>query len=251
LLKQDITDTAVVELMMRTYEAQQELSKGVTRLRELVATHPSSAPLQHLLGQWYARIGSVAEAQRAYQGAASSDQHFVPADLSLAQIDINGGRYDAARQRLGVLVATDPKNIAALLLSARNEQAAGSRSAAIASYRAVLNLDQSNLIALNNLANALAADDPDEAFKLAQKAAEMAPDSPNVQDTMGWVYYRKGLYSTAVRYLKAAVDKETTPRRQFHLGMTYLKVGDQSAGQKMVREALQKDPNLAKTEQGW
>jgi hypothetical protein len=33
--------------------------------------------------------------------------------------------------------------------------------------------------------------------------------------------------------------------------MSYLKIGDQITGQTIVREALLKDPNLVKTEQGW
>jgi Tfp pilus assembly protein PilF len=101
------------------------------------------------------------------------------------------------------------------------------------------------------VAYALAADNPDEALPFAQRAAEMAPDSPTVQDTLGWIYYRKGLYSMAVRYLKTAVDRDATPQRQFHLGMSYLKEGNQAAGQKIVRDALLKDPSLTKTEQGW
>jgi Tfp pilus assembly protein PilF len=121
----------------------------------------------------------------------------------------------------------------------------------VASYRSVLNIDPSNLIALNNLSYALARENPDEALTLAQHAAEIAPDSPTVQDTLGWIYYRKGLYSMAVRYLETAVNKDATPQRQFHLGVSYLKAGNQAAGQKIVREALQKDPNLVKTEQGW
>jgi Tfp pilus assembly protein PilF len=166
-------------------------------------------------------------------------------------MEIADGRNAEALNRLGEVVTADPKNVGALLLSARAQGAVGAHASEVASYRMVLNVDQSNLIALNNLAYVLAADDPDEALKLAQQAAEMAPDSPNVQDTLGWVYYRKGLYSMAVRYLKTAVDKESTPRRQFHLGMSYLKVGDQLTGQKIVRDALAKDPTLAKTEQGW
>ena len=92
---------------------------------------------------------------------------------------------------------------------------------------------------------------PDQALTLAQRATELAPEDPGVQDTLGWIYYRKGLYSMAVRYLKTAVEKGPNPRRQFHLGMSYLKVGNQATGQRIVLEALQKDPNLAKTEQGW
>lgn len=251
LLKRDVADVRVAQLLMETYAAQQDVAKGLDRLKELVAAHPNSAPLQHLLGEWYSRSGNLAGSQKAFEAAKAADQHFVPADLSLAEIDIREGRNDAARRRLGPVITANPRNVAALLLSARAEEAAGDHASVIARYRAVLNADSSNLIALNNLAYVLAADNPDEALKFAQQAAEKAPDSPFVQDTLGWIYYRKGLYTMAVRYLKNAVDKESTPRRQFHLGMSYLKVGDQLTGQKIVREALQKDPNLAKTEQGW
>jgi tetratricopeptide (TPR) repeat protein len=251
LLKRDVTDARVVELLMETYAAQQQVPKGVAKLKELVAAHPQSAPLQNLVGQWSRRAGDTAAARKAFESAKAADPHFVPADLSLAEMEIAEGRDAEALHRLNEVVTTDPKNVDALLLSAHAQEVVGAHAAEVASYRAVLNLEQSNLIALNNLAYVLAPDDPDEALKLAQQAAEMAPDSPNVQDTLGWIYYRKGLYSMAVRYLKTAVDKESTPRRQFHLGMSYLKTGDQLNGQKIVRDALAKDPTLAKTEQGW
>jgi len=251
LLKQNVTDVRVAELLVETYAGEQQVPKGVERLRELVAAHPQSAPLYQLLGQWSKRAGDTAAARKAFEGAKTADPHFMPADLSLAEMEIENGQDAAALHRLGEVVTADPKNVGALLLSARAQEAVGAHTAEVATYRMVLSVDQSNLIALNNLAYVLAADDPDEALKLAQQAAEKAPDSPNVQDTLGWIYYRKGLYSMAVRYLKTAVDKETTPRRQFHLGMSYLKVGDQMTGQKIVRDALQKDPTLAKTEQGW
>ena len=251
LLKSGVTDTRVLQLMMQSYAEQKALAKGLTRLREVAVAQPASAPLQYLLGQWESRSGNAVEAQKAFESAKAADSHFLAADLSLAEIDVQSARYDAARQRLGSVIGANPKNIPALLLSARAEDAAGDRSTAISRYRAVLSLDGSNLIGLNNLAYLLAQENPDEALKLAQQAAELAPDSPNVQDTLGWIYYRRGLYSMAVRHLKTAVDKEATPRRQFHLGMSYLKIGDHANGQRIVAEALTKDPNLAKTEQGW
>ena len=66
-------------------------------------------------------------------------------------------------------------------------------------------MDATNVIALNNLAYLLARDNPDEAVKLAQQAVELAPENADVQDTLGWVYYRKGLYSAALPYLQAAL----------------------------------------------
>jgi len=251
LLRRDVTDANVIQLLMQTYVDKQELAKGVDRLREIAASKPRSASLQTLLGEWYNRAGNPAAARKAFESAKAADPKFAPADLALAEMDLGEGHNELARERLRAVIASDPKNVPALLMAARADDAAGDRAAVIARYRAVLDLDRSNLIAMNNLAYSLAADDPDQALKLAQQAAETAPDSPNVQDTLGWIYYHKGLYSMAVRYLKNAVDKEANPRRQFHLGMSYLKMGDQTTGQKIVREALQKDPNLAKTEQGW
>jgi Tfp pilus assembly protein PilF len=80
---------------------------------------------------------------------------------------------------------------------------------------------------------------------------ELAPDSAMVQDTLGWIYYRKGVYETAVQYLQSAVTKEPTPRRQFHLALSYIKHGDKVRGRDLMQSALAKDPNLPKSEQGW
>jgi len=138
-----------------------------------------------------------------------------------------------------------------LLLLAGVEASAGNRSGAISRYRSVLDLDASNIMALNNLANLMALQDSAEALKMAQQALELAPDNAAVQDTLGWVYYRKGAYQTAIEYLKLAVSREPTPVRQFHLGMSYLKFGDRTTGNKLVTEAIRRDPDLPKNEQAW
>ena len=78
-----------------------------------------------------------------------------------------------------------------------------------------------------------------------------APDNATVQDTLGWIYYRKAIFSTAVSYLETAVKKEPTPRRQFHLAMSYLKSGRRDQGEKTLQLALQQDPKLPVTEKGW
>jgi tetratricopeptide (TPR) repeat protein len=251
VLARDDTDANALNLMMQVYEAQHEVLRGTDRLKELAATHPGSALHQTVLGRWYRRRNNVTDARKAFEAAKLADPHYVPADLSLAEMDIREGHGDAARKRLDGLVKTNPANVSVLLLSARADEQWGDTQAAIARYRGVINLDRTNPIALNNLAYLLVPSDPDEALKYAQQAVELAPGEASFQDTLGWIYYRKGLSTMAVQHLKAAVDKESTPRRQFHLGMSYLKIGDQANGQKLVREALAKDPSLAKTEQGW
>jgi Tfp pilus assembly protein PilF len=51
--------------------------------------------------------------------------------------------------------------------------------------------------------------------------------------------------------LQLALQNAPTPVRKFHLGMTYLKTGEDRLGKEMVRAALLQDPNLVKTERGW
>ena len=89
------------------------------------------------------------------------------------------------------MIKSDPRNVAALGMAATLELARGNQPTAIQRYRAILDIDRSNVTAMNNLAYLIALKDPDEALKLAQQAVELAPNDASVRDTMGWVYYRK------------------------------------------------------------
>jgi Tfp pilus assembly protein PilF len=109
--------------------------------------------------------------------------------------------------------------------------------------------DESNVDAMNNLAYNLAADRPDEALQYAQKALELGPDNPAAADTLGWIYYKKQIYPTAVYFFEKAVQKEGTAIRKYHLGLAYAKVGDTALARKNITEALQSNPKLALTEQ--
>jgi tetratricopeptide (TPR) repeat protein len=222
-----------------SFIAQKQPRKAVERLAELAQGHPRSAPLQNLLAQYYLASGRPAQARQALEAAKAADANFIQADLALAGIDYQEKHLDQARLHLVTVLSIDPRNVQALLTEAGIDSETGNRDGAITEYRAVLDADGTNLFALNNLAWILATDRPDEALKYAQQAAELAPDDPTVQDTLGWIYYRKGVYKTAVRYLKTAVAKEATPRRQFHLAMSYIKAGDRDLGQKTLNAALQ------------
>jgi Flp pilus assembly protein TadD len=149
------------------------------------------------------------------------------------------------------MVDADSSNIAALLMLGQLAEETGDQDEATRRYRAAVTVDGSNVTALNNLAYTLAASDPDTALKYAQQGAEIAPDNAAVEDTLAWIYYRKAIYGTAVSLLEKAVAKEPTPRRQFHLAMSYLKSGKRDLGRKTLQLALAQDPKLPETEKGW
>jgi tetratricopeptide (TPR) repeat protein len=238
------------EFLGGAYAAQKQPQKAIECLQEAALKRPQSGGLQLLLGRWLADAGKTADARAAFEAAKKADPKSTTADMALARLDMSQGNMDPSRQHLAAVLAAQPQNTAARLLLAEIDKKTGDRPGAIAQYRAVIDLDHNSIVALNDLAFMLSGDNTDEALKYAQQAGELAPDSPAVQDTLGWVYYRKGIYRSAVGYLKAAVEKDGTPPRKYHLGMAYLKAGDRDLGQRMLKSALEADPKLAAT-QGW
>jgi tetratricopeptide (TPR) repeat protein len=251
ILKATPDDVEVWGALAQTYYAEKQLPKAAERLRTAVAQRPNSAPLHYILAQVLLAEDKRKEAALALAGAIGADPQFVAADLMLAGIEKEDGDIDSARRRLTAVLARTPKHVPAMLLLGDLEIAAGNRPGAIAQYRAIVESDQTNTAALNNLAYLLAKEDPDAALRYGEKAAELMPENASVQDTMGWIYYRRGLYEVAVRHLRTAVAQGATPLHKYHLALAYLKAGDRAKGEPLLQAALQADPKLAKTEADW
>jgi tetratricopeptide (TPR) repeat protein len=251
LIQHDIVAPDVIQLLMQTYVATKTTNQGIARIEKLAQSKPQTASLQLVLGQWYKGTGNTAGARQAYEKAKAVDPQLEGAELALAQMDIESGNLNAARTRLKSVIAATPTNLPALLLSARVDLDAGDHQAAANTYREAVKLAPSDVVAVNNLAYELALINSDDALQFAQRAAELAPDSATVQDTLGMIYYRKGIYRMAVQYLEAAVKKEPSAKRQFHLGLCYIKSGEKAKGQAYIEQALARDPGLAKAEATW
>lgn len=84
---------------------------------------------------------------------------------------------------------------------------------AIREYRRVLESEPDNVVALNNLAWLLGASGSSkqsEALALAQRALAIAPGSPAILDTYGWLLHRAGQSREAVPLLERAVARRPT-----------------------------------------
>ena len=186
-------------VLVGTYRAQGHAEVALSTLQEHAARYPKSAPVQQYLGAVLVASGKRAEARAAFEAAKAANPNSAEADLSLAQLDLMDKKPEDARKRLSAVLGKNDASTPAHLMLAEIELQAGNSAAAIAQYRKVLEKDSRNLMALNGLAYLLAdqANQPDEALKYAQQAKELAPHDPAVDDTLGWVYYRKGLYPVA------------------------------------------------------
>jgi tetratricopeptide (TPR) repeat protein len=227
--------------------AQKRTPEALRRVEAALARNPKNAPIIALAGRTYAVSGDLRRAEDLYQRALDADPGYMPAYHQLGQVYVREKRLDEARQRYEVAIQRQPTNIAAHTMVAMLLQAQNRNTEAKARYEKILQIDPRSAVAANNLAymNAEAGTSLDMALQLAQSAKAAYPDEPDINDTLGWVYYKKDLATLAIDPLRQSVERvPTNATYRFHLGMAYLKTGDKEKAREMLQQALKLDPRF-------
>ena len=244
-LRLDPTDLRALDIIRQSYVSQKQAQAAVQKVREYVARSPRSAPAQEFLGSVLMASGDYDGARTALETAQAVDPTLTNTELKLVQLDVATKRTDEAQKRLEKLITLQDIPLAYLWLG-NLEEYRGDHKRAIDQFRKVVEREPDNVQALNNLAYLVLEynNTPDEALKYAEKATELAPDRLAVADTIGWILYRKGLYSSAVKHLERAAADRSNALSKYHLAMAYAKAGDLSRSRAVFKTALQTNPNL-------
>jgi tetratricopeptide (TPR) repeat protein len=73
---------------------------------------------------------------------------------------------------------------------------------------------------------------------------------PASADTLGWAYYKQGIYNSAVDMLQQAEKADPKdPNYHYHLGMAYLKINNAEMADKELQNTLQIDPHYAQADE--
>jgi uncharacterized protein (TIGR03790 family) len=118
---------------------------------------------------------------------------------------------------------------------------------AIDRYRKVLAVNQNDIVALNNLAYALAvrSNAPKDALPFAQKAFRLAP-TPVVADTLGWVDHLLGDEYAAQSLLEHAVAASPgSAEMLFHAAVVNATLGQKTRAKQELDSAEKLDPQLS------
>ena len=162
----------------------------------------------------------------------------------LGQIYLGRQQLDEARQEFDDLAKRQSNPVAALTMSGLIFVAQGNQTEARLRFERAVSVDSQAAVAANNLAwiYAESGDKLGEALRLARTAAEVLPESPEVLDTLGWVYYKSDLPVLAVVPLLRSVEKmPTNAEYHYHLGLAQVKAGDDVRGRESLVRALALD----------
>jgi tetratricopeptide (TPR) repeat protein len=246
MLAQNPVDIRALRALGQIYDSQRQPDKATEKIRSYVAQRPNSAEAQSYLATRLLRSGQRADARFALLAAKGADPNASGPTLMLARLDAEDGKLDLARQSASAVLQSDPQSASAWMILGMVEEDSDHIPQAIDAYRKVLLKEPAHSLALNNLAFCLSRTSGglDEALQYGQKAKEVAPESAAVADTLGWIYYQKQLYPSALRELQAAANAVDAPMVKLHLGLTYVQLGDKKRGVGLLEAAVKASPEL-------
>ncbi len=209
--------------------------KVATDWRDARPTHP---PALALVGNVLMRETRYADAVTAYEALAKA----APSATSVAQL------VDA-RTRAGMpepnrplqdFVAAHPEDPQGYQLLGQRQLAAKDMAGARKTFEKADALAPNDAATLNNLAWIYQTAGDPRAAELAQRAHALAPGSPDIADTFGWILVQRGEVDKGVPILRDAAAKlPNNAEVRYHLAAALVKSGDQDNGRRMLQALLE------------
>jgi len=208
---------------------------------EYVAKEPKNPLIWETAGRFRLALREPAEAESAFLKAIELAPDYTQPYYQLGVLYISQKKLAEADAKLSKVIEKNEKNVGAHTLLGVVRNSLGKIDEANKQYRRALELSPKNALAANNLASNLTehGGNLDEALKFAQVAREAVPEDPNVADTLGWIYYKKGLFDTSYPLISDASKKlEKNAVVRYHHGMVLSKKGKAKEAAAELRAAL-------------
>ena len=231
--------------------AQKEVATATQKCDQKLAQYPDDptvgAIVHNLKGNLYLVQKDKAKAEASFQAALKANPNYLQPYYALAGIYLSENKTDqAVAQYQAALEAnpgqTRPHMVLGTIFDSQKQYDESEKH-----YRAALDINPEFAPAANNLAFILAeqGQNLDEALGYARMAKEKLPEDPNVMDTLGWVYFKKGLYDSAVSEFTDSLEK--MPENaivNYHLGMAFYRKGDRDSAKLQLEKALSLSQNF-------
>jgi len=171
----------------------------------------------------------------------------------LCQGQRDKGLADQAIATCNEGIRNNPKDGSLYILLGSVYESKHDLEAAKSAYNNALQIRRDDPAASNNLAYVLleTGGNADLALQLAQTARRGMPGSSNVADTLGWAFYQKGVYQSAIDNFQDAIKlaaKNKEPDNatyHYHLGLAYAKAEQPALAKQHLERVLKIDPKYS------
>ncbi len=235
--------TNVVLIHSAREEHDAALRKAENQLAVVSESPASQAMVYNLIGGLHMAKGDNPAAEKAFQTALEKNPESLRPYYALARIYLSENRAEEAIAQYQAIIEKNPEQAGPHMLLGTLFDMRKDFEKSEAHYRKALEVRPDFAPAANNLAYLLVEREGglDEALNLARRARELMPDDPSVMDTLGWVYYHRGLYASAISEFSDSLKKiPDNPVVHYHLGLAHHKYEQP----KQARAALEKALSL-------
>jgi tetratricopeptide (TPR) repeat protein len=236
--------------LLNIYVAQKQTDKAITAANAQIGVAPSNSTFYELLGSLFVNKKDYKGAETALKKAVELDKHNSNAISMLGRIQSMEGATDAALQTFNRGLKDNPKDPDFYILMGGVYENKHELEQAKSAYQNALQIKRDDPVASNNLAYLLlqTGGNPDLALHLAQAARRGLPQQSNVADTLGWAFYQKGVYGSAIQSFEEAIklgaqNKEPdSALYHYHLGLAYAKAEKPALAKQHLERVLKIDP---------
>jgi tetratricopeptide (TPR) repeat protein len=247
-LDQDPNSSDALGGVLNVYLVQKQPDRAVAAAQAQLAKSPKNPVFHIIMGQLLMdQKKDLAGAEKEFKQAADLDHKNSEAMVKLGMVQNARGATDQALQTYLDGSKLNPQEITFYLLSGGIFESRQDWDHARQQYQKALEIDPENPVASNNLAFVMLQQggNVDVAFAMAQTARRQLPDNPNSADTLGWAFYHKHVYGSAITLFKEAIKKDPdNVLYNYHLGLAYAKSGQAALARQQLDRVVKIKPNF-------
>lgn len=243
--KPGLGDTRPLEGLVAARVAQRQFDQAIQLLQSEAKDNPNSPTVRGALASTAIRAKKYDLALEQVQQLLTANPNSVDLLVRMGEIYQMQGKQDQAIAQFQKARELAPKTALPTHYLAYSYYLTNRRNDALTNYRASLQMAPDDPLVNNNLAYLLAENgaDLDEALKMAQKAQKLM-DRPEIADTVGFVYLKKGQADSAVQVFRNLVQKNPQfVMYRVHLAQALMAKGDQQTARAELEKALSSGPS--------
>lgn len=189
-----------------------------------LAIEPERAEYRYRLGVTLMRMDHAQEAILCFEQCVRLDPSMTKAMINIGYIHDQSGEPQKAILAFQRAIEMDPRSVESHCNLGAAYADLGRKREAVEEFRRAIELDSDYAMAHFNLGVIFLDDRPAEAEVCLRKALALEPGNWEIQFTLGVLYFKKGIYETAIRYLQECRERSPDdPRVLKYLGMSYNK----------------------------